>query len=76
MRKRPDFRINTRLKYIKYSDCRIALRVSKSGNRQAAAAKEIIRKHSEDFAGTLDDTDVIKLASISRNSYKRELRAE
>lgn len=47
--------------------------------KKAAAAKEIIRKHSKDFAGTLDDTDVIKLAGISRNSYykyKAELRAE
>lgn len=47
--------------------------------KKAAAAKEIIRKHSKDFAGTLDDTDVIKLAGISRNSfykYKKELRAE
>jgi len=47
--------------------------------KKAAAAKEIIRKHSKDFAGTLDDSDVIKLAGISRNSYykyKGELRAE
>ena len=47
--------------------------------KKAIAAKEIIRKHSKDFAGTLDDSDVIKLAGISRNSYykyKAELRAE
>ena len=34
-------------------------------------------KHSKDFGGTLDDHDVIKLCSCSRNSYykyKRELK--
>ncbi|MBQ6175054.1 MAG: hypothetical protein IJK28_10565 [Clostridia bacterium] len=53
--------------------------VNRSDRRKAAASKEILRKHSKDFDGTLDDTDVIKLAGISRNSYylyKRELRAE
>lgn len=47
--------------------------------KKAVAAKEIIRKYSKDFSGTLDDADVIKLAGISRNSfykYKAELRAE
>lgn len=47
--------------------------------KKANAAKEIIRKHSKDFDGTLDDADVIKLAGISRNSYykyKAELRNE
>ena len=29
----------------------------------------IIRKHSKDFGGTLDDPDVIKLCGCSRNSY-------
>lgn len=45
--------------------------------KKAAAAKEIIRKHSKDFEGTLDDPEVIKLAGCSRNSYykyKAELR--
>lgn len=47
--------------------------------KKAVAAKEIIRKHSKDFDGTLDDADVIKLAGISRNTYyryKAELKAE
>lgn len=47
--------------------------------KKSAAAKEIIKKHSKDFDGTLEDTDVIKLAEISRNSfykYKKELREE
>ena len=37
----------------------------------------IIKKHSKDFGGTLDDPDVIKLCGCSRNSYytyKREIK--
>lgn len=40
-------------------------------------AKEIIRKYSRDFGGTLPDVDVMKLTGVSRNTfykYKRELR--
>ena len=47
--------------------------------KKAAAAKEIIRKHSKTFGGTLEDQECMKLANISRNSYykyKAELRAE
>lgn len=47
--------------------------------KKAVKAKEIIRKHSKDFNGTLDDRDTIILAGISRNSfykYKKELKAE
>ena len=39
--------------------------------------KEIIKKHSKDFNGTLEDPDVIKLCGCSKNSYykyKRELK--
>ena len=38
----------------------------------------IIRKHSKDFDGTLEDSDVMKLCSCSRNSYykyKKEAKA-
>ena len=38
----------------------------------------IIKKHSKDFGGSLDDPDVIKLCGCSRNSYykyKREIKA-
>ena len=41
--------------------------------------KPIILKHSKDFNGTLDDTEVMKLTGLSRNTYykyKRELRQE
>ena len=47
--------------------------------KKSIAAKEVIRKHSKDFGGTLDDADLIRLANISRNSYykyKRELKSE
>lgn len=40
-------------------------------------AKEVILKHSKSFNGTLSDSDVIKLAGVSRNSYykyKSELK--
>lgn len=42
-------------------------------------AKEIIRKHSQDFGGSLGDTECIKLANVSRNTYykyKREIQDE
>ena len=44
--------------------------------KKSKAAKEIIAKHSKSFGGSLDDTEVMKLCSCSRNSYykyKREL---
>lgn len=45
--------------------------------KKSLEAKEQILKYSKDFNGTLTDTEVIKLAGISRNSYykyKLELR--
>lgn len=39
--------------------------------------KEIIKKHSKDFNGTLEDPDVIKLCGCCKNSYykyKREIK--
>ena len=47
--------------------------------KKSLKAKEIIKKYSKDFEGTLDDADVIKLAEVSRNSYykyKRELKEQ
>lgn len=52
---------------------------SRLTTKKSVAAKEIIRKRSKDFGGTLSDDEVIKLAGISRNSfykYKKELRGE
>ena len=44
-----------------------------------STAKEIILKHCQDFNGSLTDSECIKLANISRNSfykYKRELKMD
>lgn len=52
---------------------------AKLTTKKSVAAKEIIKKHSIDFNGTLKDDDVIKLAGISRKTYykyKKELREE
>lgn len=46
--------------------------------KKAKTAKEIIKKHSKDFGGSLSDPEVQRLAGISRNSfykYKAELKA-
>ena len=50
---------------------------TKLTTKKSIKAKEIIKQYSKDFEGTLDDTDVIALAKISRNTYykyKSELR--
>ena len=52
---------------------------AKLTTKKSVAAKELIRKHSKDFGGTLEDPEVIKLIGCSRNSYykyKREAREE
>lgn len=44
--------------------------------KKSKRAKEIISKHSRSFGGSLDDSEVIRLCGISRNSYykyKKEL---
>ena len=45
--------------------------------KKSIECKAIIQKHSKDFGGSLDDSDVIKLCGCSRNSYykyKREVK--
>lgn len=45
--------------------------------KKAAPTKEKIRKYSKDFEGSLDDTEVMKLVGVARNTYykyKKELR--
>ena len=52
---------------------------TKLTTKKSVKAKEIIRKHSKDFDGTLSDDDVRTLAGISRNTYykyKAELKTE
>ena len=46
---------------------------------ESIAGKESILKYSKDFNGSLDDTEVMKLSGLSRNTYykyKKELRSE
>ena len=42
---------------------------TKLTTKKSLVAKEIIKKHSKDFNGTLSDDECMKLAGISRNSY-------
>lgn len=45
--------------------------------KKSIDCKSIIKKHSKDFGGSLEDTEVIKLCGCSRNSYykyKSELK--
>ena len=44
--------------------------------KKSKEAKEIIAKHSRSFGGSLDDSEVMQLCGVSRNSYykyKKEL---
>lgn len=52
---------------------------TKLTTRKSVGAKDVIRKHSRTFGGTLSDKECQKLAGVSRNSYfkyKRELLEE
>ena len=52
---------------------------AKLTTQKSIRAKEIIRAHSKEFGGALNNTECQKLAGISRNSfykYKSELKAE
>lgn len=46
--------------------------------KKAAPAMELIKKHSKDFCGSLNDQECMKLTGLARNTYykyKREIRA-
>ena len=52
---------------------------TKLTTKKSIAAKEIIKKHSKDFGGSLSDADVLKLTGLARNTYykyKKEIREE
>ena len=52
---------------------------AKVTTKKSIEAKELIKKHSQDFEGSLNDAECMKLCGVSRNSfykYKRELREE
>ena len=45
--------------------------------KKSVAAKEIILKHSKDFGGTLNDSELLRMTGLARNTYykyKGELR--
>lgn len=47
--------------------------------KKSMESKPVILKHSKDFNGTLDDSEVMKLTGLSRNTYykyKRELKEQ
>jgi DNA invertase Pin-like site-specific DNA recombinase len=48
---------------------------SKLHIKKSDPAKEIIRKHSRTFGGTLSDADCQKLAGVSRNTYYKYKKA-
>ena len=52
---------------------------AKLTTKKSVSAKEVIKKHSKDFDGTLADADVMTLTGLARNTYykyKRELKEE
>ena len=47
--------------------------------KKAQPTKDLIRKYSKDFDGSLDDIEVMKLVGVARNTYykyKKEMREE
>ena len=47
--------------------------------KKSIETKEVIRKHSKDFGGSLNDGECMKLVGIARNTfykYKREIKEE
>lgn len=71
-------RISQGIREAKNSGQKIGLtKGTKLTTKKELYCKEIIKKHSKDLDGTLDDYDVIKLCDCSRNSYykyKKELK--
>lgn len=52
---------------------------AKLNTKKSVIAKDIIRKHSKDFGGSLTDAECMKQAGLARNTfykYKRELKTE
>lgn len=54
-----------------------AIKGQKNTTKKSIAAKKEILKHSQDFNGTLNDVDCMKMTGLARNTYykyKRELK--
>ena len=77
-----DLRVRTSegMKEAKQRGSRIGTEEGRKLNvKKSVQAKELIKKHSKDFYGTLKDTEVIKLTGVNRNTYykyKKELAEE
>lgn len=57
----------------------VDFKVNPKVTKKAAAAKEIIRKHSKDFDGDLSDIKCMAVAGVSRNTfykYKKEMQLQ
>ncbi len=72
-------RISQGIREAKKSGAQIGLpKGSTLTTKKSLACKAIIQKHSKDFGGSLEDSDVIKLCGCSRNSYykyKRDIKS-
>ena len=63
-------RISQGIREAKKNGAKIGLpKGSKLTTKKSIECKAIIKKHSKDFGGSLEDPDVIKLCGCSRNSY-------
>ena len=63
-------RISQGIREAKKNGTKIGLaKGTKLTTKKSLECKAIIRKHSKDFGGSLEDPDVIKLCGCSRNSY-------
>lgn len=54
-----------------------AVEGKKLTTKKSVLAKEVIKKHSKDFSGTLTDIELMQLTGLARNTYykyKRELK--
>lgn len=54
-----------------------AVEGKKLTTKKSVLAKEVIKKHSKDFSGTLTDIELMHLTGLARNTYykyKRELK--
>ena len=57
----------------------LATKGKKKVTKKSIEAKEVIKKHSKSFGGTLGNLDVMKLAGITEPTllkYKKEIREE
>lgn len=73
-------RVKEGLETAKLNGTKIGLeKGTKLTTKKSISTKEIIKKHSLDFGGSLSDVDVMKLCGVARNTYykyKKEIKSE